>query len=420
MFEDWGVSSPPPPGGEGGDDGAPGGSGGVEAVVGVLSGMVPGAALAGVVERAVAPLLAPAAGDGSTVGGAAGGAADSAGGVLGGLAGPGERALAEAAGSVVVDGRGAQVLVGLGAEVLSELVAACGRLAAWAQWAQAVAAACMARCPEMSGLPYQLDRPDRPDGDDNQDDGQDGVRGDGRDDGWGGGLSRRRVLDGPGAASGAVSGAVSGAGRWNASGEVACRLGVSRLTASRVVDRGAGLLDARLAPACGLHRVGLLDSSKTSVLVRRLADEPAAVAQAVQDRVLPRAAHRTPAGVGRDLDRALTALDPAGTSRRARRGTAGRHVTRPREAGPGVCEMRALLPRADAVLLDATLDAVTASARATGDNRTPAQLRADTLTAMTLHALRTTHHTTTTTPATTPATTPTRTTVDCRACLGQP
>ena len=70
--------------------------------------------------------------------------------------------------------------------------------------------------------------------------------------------------------------------------------------------------------------------------------------------------------------------------------------------------MRALLPRADAVLLDATLDAVTASARATGDNRTPAQLRADTLTAMTLHTLRTTHHTTTTTP--TPATTPTRTT----------
>uniref|UniRef100_UPI00226D00CB HNH endonuclease signature motif containing protein n=1 Tax=Actinomyces israelii TaxID=1659 RepID=UPI00226D00CB len=62
--------------------------------------------------------------------------------------------------------------------------------------------------------------------------------------------------------------------------------------------------------------------------------------------------------------------------------------------------MRALLPRADAVLLDATLDAVTASARATGDNRTPAQLRADTLTAMTLHALRTTHHTTTTTTTT--------------------
>ena len=63
MFEDWGVSSPPPPGGAGGDDGAPGGPGGVEAAVGVLSGMVPGAALAGVVERAVAPLLAPAAGD---------------------------------------------------------------------------------------------------------------------------------------------------------------------------------------------------------------------------------------------------------------------------------------------------------------------------------------------------------------------
>ena len=63
MFEDWGSSSPPAPGGD--DDDAPG-AGGVEAVVGVLSGMVPGAALAGVVERAVAPLLAPADGGGNS------------------------------------------------------------------------------------------------------------------------------------------------------------------------------------------------------------------------------------------------------------------------------------------------------------------------------------------------------------------
>ena len=219
--------------------------------------------------------------------GAAGGTGAGGGGVVGGLAGPGERALAEAAGSVVVDGRGVGALVGLGAEVLSELVAACGRLAAWAQWAQAVVAACMARCPEMSGLPYRPyrpDRPGRPDSDDTQDDGRDGR--DGWDEGRGDGLSRCHAPDGSGAV---VSGAVAPAGRWSAAGEVACRAGVSRLVASWLVDRGAGLLDARLAPVCGLHRVGLLDSSKTSVLVRRLADEPAAVAQAVQDRVLPRA-----------------------------------------------------------------------------------------------------------------------------------
>ena len=315
MFEDWGAEPSVPGGADGAGDGAPlEGFDGLEAVTAALSGMVPGAVLAGVVERAVAPLLAPAddgaagpaggpaapaddtaAGDDGAGGGAGGGA-----GLLDGLVGPGERALAEAAGSVVVDGRGVGALVGLGAEVLSELVAACGRLAAWAQWAQAVVAACMARCPEMSGLPYRPDRPGRPDSDDIQDDGRDG-RGDG--------LSRCHAPDG----SGAVSGAVAPAGRWSAAGEVACRAGVSRLVASRLVDRGAGLLDGALAPVCGLHRVGLLDSSKTSVVVRRLAGEPVGVARAVQDRVLGRAVHRTPAQVGREVDRALTDLDPAGT-----------------------------------------------------------------------------------------------------------
>ena len=47
------------------------------------------------------------------------------------------------------------------------------------------------------------------------------------------------------------------------------------------------------------------------------------------------------------------------------------------------------MPTADAFLVDATLDAVAASARAAGDERTPAQLRADALVGMTLGALRT-------------------------------
>ena len=369
MFDNWGAAEPFAPGGANGSDGAalPGGSDGPEAVAAALSGMVPGTALAGVVERAVAPLLAPAAAsaDDGGAGPVGSAAADGPGGAGLSGAGAGERVLAAAAGSLVVDGgRGVEAVTGLGAEVLSELVAACGRLAGWAQWAQAVIAACMARCPEMSGLPYQPPQPDRDD--------QDGERG--------------------GVAS--PSG-VAPAGRWNATGEVACRVGVSRLVASRMVDRGAGLLDARLGPVSGMHRVGLLDSSKTSVLVSRLAGESAGVAEVVQARVLGRAVHRTAAGVGRDVDKALTALDPAGAGRRVRRNTAGRHVSRPREAGAGVCEMRALLPRPDAVLLDATLDALAASARAAGDERTPGQLRADALVAMTLHTLRTTHHTAT-------------------------
>ena len=53
--------------------------------------------------------------------------------------------------------------------------------------------------------------------------------------------------------------------------------------------------------------------------------------------------------------------------------------------------MRLLLPSPDAFLLDAALDAIAASARSAGDQRTLGQLRADALTSMTLATLRLSH-----------------------------
>ncbi len=360
-------------------------SGGVgsDALAG-LSGMVPGPGLAAAIERLVEPLLVSVPGaDGAAGGGDDGGSASGAGaagadddgaGLVGDVVDPGERALADAARALVVDGAGSDALVGLGADVLSEAVAACGRLASWAQWAQAVVAECLARCPDMSGEPWMPSR------DDQCCDG--GSQGDARG---------RADRDGREQSRSASSGAYA-AGRWNAVSEIACRLGVSRTRSSHLVDRGAGLLDGRLRATSGLHRVGLLDESKAGLLVRRLAEEPAVVAEAVQERVVGRAVHRTSAQVGRDVDKALTALDPDGTSARARRHRAGRHVTRPREADTGVCEMRILMPRPDAFLVDATLDAIAASARATGDRRTLGQLRADALVSMSLHALKSSQH----------------------------
>ena len=360
-------------------------SGGVGSdVLAGLSGMVPGPGLAAAIERLVEPLLVSVPGaDGAAGGGDDGGSASGAGaagadddgaGLVGNVADPGERALADAARALVVDGAGSDALVGLGADVLSEAVAACGRLASWAQWAQAVVAECLARCPDMSGEPWMPSR------DDQCCDG--GSQGDARG---------RADRDGREESRSASSGACA-AGRWNAVSEIACRLGVSRTRSSHLVDRGAGLLDGRLRATSGLHRVGLLDESKAGLLVRRLAEEPAVVAEAVQERVAGRAVHRTSAQVGRDVDKALTALDPDGTSARARRHSAGRHVTRPREAGTGVCEVRILMPRPDAFLVDATLDAIAASARATGDRRTLGQLRADALVSMSLHALKSSQH----------------------------
>ena len=360
-------------------------SGGVgsDALAG-LSGMVPGPGLAAAIERLVEPLLVSVPGaDGAAGGGDDGGSASGAGaagadddgaGLVGDVVDPGERALADAARALVVDGAGSDALVGLGADVLSEAVAACGRLASWAQWAQAVVAECLARCPDMSGEPWMPSRDDQC-----------------CDGGSQGNARGRADRDGREQSRSASSGACA-AGRWNAVSEIACRLGVSRMRSSHLVDRGAGLLDGRLRATSGLHRVGLLDESKAGLLVRRLAEEPAVVAEAVQERVVGRAVHRTSAQVGRDVDKALTALDPDGTSARARRHRAGRHVTRPREAGTGVCEMRILMPRPDAFLVDATLDAIAASARATGDRRTLGQLRADALVSMSLHALKSSQH----------------------------
>uniref|UniRef100_UPI002852BDF9 DUF222 domain-containing protein n=2 Tax=Actinomyces oris TaxID=544580 RepID=UPI002852BDF9 len=93
--------------------------------------------------------------------------------------------------------------------------------------------------------------------------------------------------------------------------------------------------------------------------------------------------------MGRDIERALMEVDPAGHAERVRVNVSRRCVTRPRPVGEGVSQIRLVLPTMDALLLDATLDAIAASARACGEQRTLVQLRADALGAMALSTLRT-------------------------------
>ena len=358
-----------------GADGAADLDGVVEAGAGECAGrlaaMAPGGALAEVVERVMRHVLAPAARPGGPDEGVeafgGGPCAPGPGGwvqslfdparaaapdeglfdaMSAGAPDPGERALLEAAGAGRVAGGGAAAgaLVGLGAGALVELVAACERLSSWAQWAGALAAACLARCPEMTARPPQR-----------------------------GGALRLAAPDET---------------RLAASGEIALRLGVSRTRAVRVLERGEALLDAALAPTGDLQRVGLIDRAKADAVTRRLEGADPRTALRVQARVLPQAAHRPHARLAREVDEALAALDPAGADARRRRDAARRHVSRPRPAGAGVSEMRLLMPTLDAFLLDATLDAVAASARAGGDERTASQLRCDALTGMCLDALR--------------------------------
>ena len=332
-----------------------------EDVVGLLGSLAGGGALAGVVEGLLARLLVTAQdhhhdgdGDGCPAN------SDAAPALLAGESGADATLVAAAEGHrvVSVEEAGASEIMGLGARGLGELAAACHRLAAWASWGQSLAAACLTSCGELSAHPGQ----------------------------WG--------------PDGRVSSVVGfEERRFNTTCLLSARLGVSRSRAGQIVDHGSALMDMGFNPTEVMERCGVLDAAKASLVTRRLGDVPAPVALAVQERVLPQAPRRSVSQVGRDIERALMEVDPAGHAERVRVNVSRRCVTRPRPAGEGLSQVRLLLPTMDALLLDATLDAIAASARAAGEQRTPAQLRADAITAMTLSTLRTSQQTAFTQPS---------------------
>ena len=374
MFE-GGVLPCVPAGGAAGVLGAPGGNASAEAVTcpesvaGLLGSLAAGGALAGVVEGLLARLLVTAqnhdddsdgGGDGSGDGERCAADGDAAPALLTGESGADATLVAAAEGHRVVslEEAGATGLLGLGARGLGELAAACRRLVAWASWGESLAAACLTACGELSTHPDQ----------------------------WG--------------PDGAVSPVVGfEERRFNATCLLSARLGLSRTQAGKIVDHGSTLMDMGFGPTEAMERCGVLDAAKASLVTRRLGDVPAPVALAVQERVLPQAPRRSVSQVGRDIERALMEVDPAGHAERVRVNVSRRCVSRPRPVGEGVSQVRLVLPTMDALLLDATLDAIAASARACGEQRTPAQLRADALGAMALSTLRTSQQTAFTQPS---------------------
>ena len=362
MFE-GGVLPRVPAGGPAGTLGAPAEDVSSEAVAcaedvaGLLGSSTAGGELAGVVEGLLARLLVAAQNhdnDDSDGDGDSGGVGGGGEGLFAGESDADAALVAAVEGHRVVslEEAGGTGLLGLGARGLGELAAACHRLAAWATWGEALAAACLTACGELSTHPGQ----------------------------WG--------------PDGQVSEVVGyEERRFNTTCLLSARLGVSRSRAGQIIDHGSALMNTGFGPTEAMERCGVLDAAKASLVTRRLGDVPAPVALAVQERVLPQAPRRSVSQVGRDIERALMETDPTGHAERVRVNVSRRCVSRPRPAGEGVSQVRLVLPTMDALLLDATLDAIAVSARAAGEQRTPAQLRADALGAMTLSTLRTSQQT---------------------------
>ena len=305
----------------------------VEDAVGLLASLGAGGVLAGLLVTVQDSGDEGSAADGAGADGAGGAGSVGGGGLFGGEPGTDATLVAVAEGFRVVgvEEAGSTGLLGLGACGLGEL-----------------AAACLTGCAELSARPGQ----------------------------WG-----------PGGQVSPVVGFEER--RFNTICLLSARLGVSRARAGQIIDHGSALMNIGFNPTEVMERCGVLDSVKASLVTRRLEDVPVPVALAVQDQVLSQAPRGAVSQVGRDIERALIEVDPDGHTEHTRATVSRRCVSRPRPVGEGLCQVLLLLPTMDALLLDAALDAIAASARACGEQRTPGRIRADAITAMTLQTLRT-------------------------------
>jgi len=164
----------------------------------------------------------------------------------------------------------------------------------------------------------------------------------------------------------------------SATEEISMALGVSRMMANRLVK--VGVVTGGMLRATGeAFEAGVISLDKAWVLVDCLGDVVAPVAWAVEERVLPSAATRTPTELRRDIARALVELDPDNADTRHEAAARQRRVTRPQVLPDGMARMGVVLPADQAVALDCALDFVASAALSAGDQRTCTQVRADAL-----------------------------------------
>ncbi|VTR76260.1 HNH endonuclease signature motif containing protein [Cellulomonas hominis] len=157
---------------------------------------------------------------------------------------------------------------------------------------------------------------------------------------------------------------------------IAMRLRCSPREADTLVREGVSYGGA-LADTGAALASGTIDVPRARAVVDRLWGQMPQIAAHVQAEVLPRAGGRTAHQVRRDVERALVEVAPDEATDRHRAARDGRYVSRPLARPDGMAGLWVLLPAVQAVQIDCVLEAAARTARAAGDTRTLAQLRAD-------------------------------------------
>ncbi|WP_170297242.1 HNH endonuclease signature motif containing protein [Georgenia thermotolerans] len=168
--------------------------------------------------------------------------------------------------------------------------------------------------------------------------------------------------------------------------ELSMRMGLTRPESRRLISVGAAF-DGVMAPTAEALEAGLIDWRKAATIITTLDHQPAPVAWAVQEEVLPRAPFRSHPQVVRDLNKALIAVDHHDADHRQHRASARRHVQRLTPLPDGQAAMRLVGPAHELIALDLAAEAGARAAKGAGDSRTTDQLRFDTLVTLAQHAL---------------------------------
>lgn len=160
--------------------------------------------------------------------------------------------------------------------------------------------------------------------------------------------------------------------------EIAMRLGISPQRAGVLVGEGM-LFNGVLADVGLALSEGLIDAGKAGSFATVLGDEEAAVAFAVMDTLLPVAPGKTHAQLDKALRAELIRVDPAAAAKRFERAMRLRRLERVQLRPDGMASIRLVGAVFDVARVYVHADSVARATKATGDERTLDQLRADTI-----------------------------------------